>query len=752
MMSTRFIVGILGASVSLMGPHVALAQSVPSAGDQLQEIVVTAERRNESLVNVPISVTALSADTLERSGVDSMSDLGSVVPGLHIDQTGVFFQPTIRGVGTAISSAGISSNVATYLDGVYQPDQLFGNFEFIDVDSVQVLKGPQGTLFGRNATGGAILVSTRSPSFTPELDVRASYGSFNTVNYSAFGSNALIDGKLAMSVAIGGSHSDGWLKNTVTDTDANPSSDWTGRVKFLFTPSDQMNVTLNLHASQIDDPTAWVGSVYNGWSDATLFGIPVTVGSNRRVSLAPGSYYNYQKGGGTDLKVEYDLGFAKFTSLTAYYAIKQEEVTTESYAPFVPDGTPPLPTSGIVSFANYAGIPGYDHGFSQEFDLASTSSGPLDWVTGLYYFWDKQTTSPLYVSLYGPFGPGGVLTGGSYPFPAASYANVSTDISSYAGIAYTIAVFGDATYNWGNWHFTGGLRLTEDDAGADYQAPSTLGSGFVAVPYTTLSHKFYSATPRAVVRYSLTDNSNVYASFSQGNKAGAYNTSSIPSQPNPVDPEKLNASEVGYKVSARDWRFESAAFYYDYKDLQVATYKTTGTFLQSAQKAEIFGGETHLNGRLFSNLTLDIGAAYTHARYIDFPVATVQTWSPVLGVENVNVNVAGKTMERSPAFSGSTSLNYSIPTSIGKFDVSPTYSYQSYVYFDFADTIKQGGYGLLALRAGWTDMSGHWSVDVIGRNVTNAKYLTQVLPRASGAYGEGFGEPANVALELRYKL
>jgi iron complex outermembrane receptor protein len=740
--------------VAAVGPLVAPVAVLAAAADdvELQEVVVTAEKRSESLVNVPISVTAISADKLDKSGVTSVKDLDTVVPGLHMDSAGEFFQPTIRGVGTSVVTAGFSSNVATYVDGIYQPDMAFSNFDFIDVDSVQVLKGPQGTLFGRNATGGAILVTTRSPSFAPKLELRGGYGSFNTATYDAFGSAGLIDDKLAVSVAAGGRRSDGWLTNLATGAKANPSNNWTTRLKFLFTPIADLKFTLSLHAAQVNDPSAWMGGVYHGWSDAALFGVPVAVGSSRLISLAPGSYYNFQKGGGADLKTEYDFGFAKLTSYTAYFAIKQREVTSESYGPFIPNGTAPLPGIGIVSAVNYVRLPGYDHAFSQEFDLGgSTGKGALDWLAGLYYFWDKQTYSPVSVSLYGPFGPGGVLTGGTYPFPASSYVNTDSEAFTCAGIAYTTAIFSDATYNWGQWHFTGGLRLSKDRAGAEYQSPATLGSGFVAVPFTSLSHDFYSATPRVVARYSLTDNSNVYASWSRGNKAGAYDTSAIPADPTPVKPERIDDFELGYKLAQRDWQLETAAFYYDYRDLQVASYNSLGTILQNAPAAKIFGGEFHVQGRIYQELHLELGAAYTHSRYTDFRAATIQTWSPVFGVQNATVDVSGQRMERTPNLMGSATLDYAARLLGGLLGLSTTYAYQTATSFDFANTIGQGGYGTLNLRAGWTDPSAHWSVSVTGKNVTDAKYLTYVLPRTSGAFGAVYGEPLNVMLEIAYK-
>jgi iron complex outermembrane receptor protein len=196
---------LTSAAIALASAAIAQPAPEPPAAPaaSVEEVVVTAQKRTESLVNVPIAIVAVSGAKLARSGVNDMSDLAAVVPGLHVDDAGAFFQPSIRGVGTAIAGAGASANVATYVDGIYKPEALSNDFNFIDIDSIQVLKGPQGTLFGRNSTGGAIVVTTRTPSFTPEFEMRAGYGSFGTVNGALFASTGLTD-KLAVSLALGG--------------------------------------------------------------------------------------------------------------------------------------------------------------------------------------------------------------------------------------------------------------------------------------------------------------------------------------------------------------------------------------------------------------------------------------------------------------------------------------------------------------------------------------------------------------------
>jgi iron complex outermembrane receptor protein len=743
---------MIAAASTLLATLSAFAQTEQQNGEQLQEVVVTAEKRGESLVNVPIAVTAVSSESLAKAGVTAMSDLPTVVPGLHIDSSGAFFQPSIRGVGTALAGIGVSSNVATYVDGIYQPGELTTDFNFIDVNSVQVLKGPQGTLFGRNTTGGAILVTTKAPSFTPQLQARAGYGSFNTAKWSLFASDGLIDDKLAASVAFGGSHSDGWLTNVATGRDGNPAQDWMLRARLLFLPSENLRVTFTANGGRVDDPSLYAVSVYRGQSDAALFGVPLSVGQQRSVSLEGGSYAHVQKSGGADLKLEYDLGFANLTSYTAIQYTSGHEETNESASAFPTPGTPPLATAGLATFFETADWLQHTRTFSQELNFGQSGHGPIDWMTGLYYFADKQVASPFNIGLYGPFGPGGLLSGAPFPWPAAAYLSTGNfRYSDLGALAFTTAAFGDLTYNWTDWHFTVGARGTADRAGVEYSNPASIGSAFTAFPYTTASKKFYSFTPRTVVRYSLTDSSNIYASWSTATKSGLYNSTGFPNQQTPVSPEKIRAVEIGYKLASVGWQLETSTFYYDYSNLQVATYRGAVALFQNAASSRIYGGDFHVRHQLARGLRLDLAAAYTHARYTTFPNAATSTFSPILGVENGVEDVSGRNMERTPSFSGSGSLDYAVPAFGGELDLSGTYAYQTASSFDFGNQLVQGSYGLLNLRAGWTDPSGQWNVAVSGRNVTNKTYLVQIFP-SGAAFGAVYGEPANVMFEVNYSL
>jgi iron complex outermembrane receptor protein len=682
--------------------RVAETDSTPG----LEEIVVTAQKRSESEVNVPITIATVSRDALVTLGIQDVTDLPSVVPGLRIDFSAAFSQPTIRGVGSAILGPGLSSNVATYVDGIVRPSSLTNNVQFDDVSNIQVLKGPQGTLFGRNATGGAILISTQEPTFDTTVRANASYASYHTAKEGIFASTGFTD-MLAGSISVTQAKSDGFVRNVLTSSDGGQYNDWGIRAKVLFRPSDSIQFLLSYEHLVADDNRATALNNYRGYSDGIFFPgaiIPTTRGTVANDFPS----YATAKSDAVTLKSTFDFSWA---TLTSYTGGQWEHDHNSSDI----DGSS-APVVGVSWPIN-------DRTVSQEFNLTSQKSDSFNWVAGLYYFHNQSDWPDLKVSL-------GAVNGG---IPFTSLQDFVTT-KSYAG-------FFDATKTIHDDLFlTLGVRVGNDTVDARFQsAGSTL---------KIASHAWGSATPRAVLRYALDPQSNVYLSFSEGYKSGVFNAPG--NSTTPVSPEKINAYEVGYKTAHSRWRWDAAAYYYQYRDLQVDSYTNLGSVLTNAAKSKIYGFDTSLAGQITDGLSATFSAAYTHARYTDFPAAAGYTFNQVTGVTSVTENATGFQMQRSPTFSGDLILNYSIPFSYGKFDVSALYSYESRVYFDAIEYAYQGGYGTLNLRVDWTDPSKHWTVGIFGRNVTNKVYVSQVLPD-SAFFGQQYGEPAVVGIDVRAK-
>jgi len=704
-----FTLFTLGCSISL-----ALADGAADSAEAdtvsaeqsaaLPEVLVTAQKRPEDPVNVPISITAVSGARLVETGMTNVADLSALVPAFRIDYSGPWAQPTIRGVGSALVGPGLSPNVATYVDGIIRPSGFTSNVYFLDVDSVEVLKGPQGTLFGRNATGGAVLINTAVPTFDPHVEGRVSYGRYNTVESAMAASTGITD-NLAGSVSAFFQHSDGFVTNVLTGDDAAKSEDWGVRAKLLYKPVDEAQFLLTYEHMYFNHPGAVAFSNYNGWSDGALAGA-IAPSTRGIVALdypsAATSTYD-----AVHLKSTFEFGWATLTSFTG----GQWEHNFESADN---DGSS-APIEGVFWTIT-------DRTLSQEFNLTSAKNDSLNWVAGLYYFNNNSGWPGLYVSLSGA--------------PAFAAFSGTLRTRSWAAFADATKTIAD------NWFLTLGVRYGNDQVYGNMH--------FVGDVPKAASHGWNNASPRAVLRYQLTPESNVYASFTRGYKAGVFN---IPGDSTtPVAPEKISAFEIGYKIARQKWRLNSAVYYYDYSDLQVSSYIATGSVLTNAAKSKIYGLDLDGEFELTSGLSVTAAANYTHARYEDFPAAPGYSWNPAAGgVQIAPTNASGLPMERAPKYSANVGLRYVSPAFGGDLASSLLFSYQSRIYFDPANITSQAGYGLLNARIQWNPPSGKWHVALYGNNISDRVYINQVLPNTF-FFGQTFGEPATFGVEFGFKL
>ena len=677
----------------------------PSAAPstELEQIVVTAQKRSENAVNVPISITAVSGDSLQTLGIPDVTSLPQVVPGLRIDFDGPSAQPTIRGVGSALLGPGLSPNVATYVDGIIRPSTITTNIPFADVNSIEVLKGPQGTLFGRNATGGAILITTQNPTFDPTLAARASFGNYNTVSAALTGSTGITD-SLAASISLAKQQSDGFVKNLLNGSDAGQYNDYGIRTKLLYRPSDAIDIVLSYEHMNLDDNRTVALGDYQGWSDGVL--VPGAIIPQSRGYVA-NDFPDEQTSSVNDgtIKATFDLGWGTLTSLTGgqweddFYSVDEDG-----------SSAPVVGVDGTIK----------DHTITQEIDLNSESNDSIHWVTGLYYYNNGSEWPTLQLSLGGA--------------PLFNYLSTDVRTQSYA-------VFGDVTKSLADGLFlTAGLRYGRDDVEAKWQ--------FTGAGPKAPSHNWSDTTPRVVLRYETDAQSNVYASYSQGFKAGIIDAPS--DSTTPISPEKIDAYEIGYKTAHSRWRWDAAAYLYNYKDLQVSTYTVAGPLVFNAANSRIYGLDTSVTSQIAEGFVATLAAAYTHARYLSFPDAANYSFSPTEGITVGTKDASGSQMERAPEFQGDITLKYTLAAMGGKLDMSGLYSYESRVYFDPVEFAHQGGYGVLNLRAQWNAPAGHWYVAIFGKNVTDKKYVNQVLPD-SAFFGQTYGEPATGGVEFGIK-
>jgi iron complex outermembrane receptor protein len=715
-----------GAALAQAEAPATTATAAPaSTGTAVGEIVVTAQRRSERLRDVPISITAITSEQLSQAGVATLTDISKLTPALRFDYVGPNVQPTIRGIGTSFATSGGLGNVGIYVDGFYAPNPLGTDFQLLNVQSIQVLKGPQGTLFGRNTTGGAILVTTAKPSTKTSGTVEASYGSYNTQRYQGYFTTGLTD-KVAVDVEGLYRKGDGFIHNIVTgDKKAGAYEDWTIRTGLKADISSTASLLFRYSHSQNDDPAGVLSNAFvkDGVpltaalhpSVEALFGVPIVATRYNQVANSTEVSFHSKSDifqfTGTD-----DLGFATLTSYTQY---RKESSTYRS----------DLDYSSAPLFN--LRVPNAEKTFTQEFLLASNPGGRLQWTTGAFYF--------NYVDSYP------ATSFGSFGAPLAVGASSSSKTSS-------IAAFADATYELtDNLFLTAGLRYSHDMVSHAYFSNPDASGALVRVNVPSL--KGDRVTPRVVLRYKPTEQSSVYASFTRGYKPGLLNVGGASLTGIVIRPENISAYEVGYKYGTRSFSFDVSSYYYDYKNLQVSGYNGTQSLLTNAAAARIYGLEGEARYSPIDGLNLNVAAAYTNGKYKNFDTAPFYDLSsPFLyDIGARPGGASGQQMQHTPKITGSAGASYTTAAAGGSLTVSGNLYYTSKFFFDPAGQFPQKAYETLGLRAEWTDPSDRFTLAVFGDNVTNSHYRIQVLPSNFGIGGFS-AYPATVGASAKVKF
>jgi iron complex outermembrane receptor protein len=597
---------------------------------------------------------------------------------------------------------------------------------------VQVLKGPQGTLFGRNTTGGAILIQSADPSEDTTLEGRVSYGRFNELRAQAYASTGLAEG---VAIDIEGMYrrGDGFHTNIIDGNDETGKfRSWSVRtgLKLEFGPA---SLLVRYQHGDIDDPTplmsaTYVDPVFGAMAPSFVPASFITTRPNEVAFDRPTFFESKTDVLQATFKV--DMGFA---DLTSYSQFRAEDV----------DQSQNLDNTGLTIFQ--LGLPVKNETMSQELLLNSKPGGALQWTAGLFWFSNRDTYltfsdgASAARDLLGPNRLGGS----------------STTTQSYAA-------FLDGTYELTPQLFiTAGLRYAHDRVDNAYYNP---GPPRISVP----SISGEKLTPRFVVRYKPTPDTSVYASYTQGYKAAildvggtCQNPVNIPTPSNPtgagftcndVRPEKIDAWEVGFKLDDRRLSFETSAFYYDYKNLQVSLFLDGRANIINAATSEIYGIDGAIRYELFDGFELNAGGSWTHARYKDFPIAPIYAPDPLTGLFAVALTpLKNVTMQRVPEFTGNIGASYKAPVGGGELALSGNLYLTSKVHFGPSGIqFPQEGYEVASARAQWTDPSDRFTIAVWGDNLTNNRYITAVQYNTIGL-GANWSAPTTYGIELGFK-
>ncbi len=719
---------ILLSTVCAIAPigSAAFAQAETDTGAG-RDIIVTAQKRSESLEDVPISITALSEERLAATNVTNFTEIDSLSPGMAISQTGPFFLPAIRGVTSQAISGGNENNIATYVDGIYQPNQLGLNFDLASVENIEILKGPQGTLFGRNATGGAILVKTLDPSDKFEGRAKLSYGRFNDWRAQAYVSVPWGE-TLGFNIAALYRKSDGFLKNVPTSKypkgfNSASHEELNIRTKLKFDTGEgfsatfalqYVDLTANGSAWQYVDPTPGAELI----AATALGGVNAGMTRLRNRTSYDGPNESKSEVVAPSLTMEFELGGLDVKTISSYQHIDQ-------FTNIDIDGSLLPIARQITDHKNTA--------HSEEINVSSNIGDSVDWVAGLFYFTNRWLTGPNQIFQFGAGGPvqANILKAKSWAAFADATARVTDKLS----------IIGGMRYSW---------EKRQQTLSFPYGTAPSFNGG-----------SWDNFSPRIILQYELANRTNIYASFSKGFKSG-----NVDLNGRTIEPEKIDAFEAGFKTVRGNLRFDAAAYYYDYTNLQDQQVTNANGGLLTVQanvgSAEIYGAEAQVDYTASDNLSLFAGLSWLHAEYKSYPgsaavIPVAIPSTPFVSWNQLGQDLSGREMPRSPKITFSGGANYTIDAgTTGSFDLAGSVSYKSshnpnrstfdpatgaYIY-------RQKGYALVNASVTWHSSDKMFEVSVYGRNILDQQYNAVYDSfRTFGKYRQ-FGEPATYGVSV----
>ncbi|MBO9695165.1 MAG: TonB-dependent receptor [Sphingopyxis sp.] len=759
---------MLLGSVALVGvgvPSVAIGQDVagePAAVDsgQVEDIVVTAQRRPERLQDVPVSVTALSGDTMAKQRIISASDLANVVPNLQSvstvgDTTPIF---ALRGISMSDYSANQASPVATYYDEVYKGNFALLGVALYDLERVEVLRGPQGTLYGKNTTGGAVNLISAKPQFATSGALSAGYGNFNRFESSGFVNTALGE-KVAARLAFTFARADGKLRNvSAGQGDLDAVREYGARLSLRYEPSPDAEFILRLSTSlQNPDnygviaepgPFGIGGGVYAALNAADPVLNPLTddfrTGLGRRELASDFTPKRRNRAYAAALTSSVRLsGGLQLVSVSSWDrgTLLSEEDTDGSALKAL-----------AITYRDRA------EQVTQDVRLVGDGNGPVKYTLGGFFSYEKvfnatdlSAYQDIDFNLDGALDFNDCLAAG--PLAGCRLSN------SFYQKRWSWAAYADASYDLGGgFRLRGGLRYSHD-RGRQYDVRSII-SGSDGVPLANLipgdpvdldattSQRFSKGNISGKIGIDyLTGGNLLYASYSRGYRAGSFAAQAFfaPSELTIARPEKVDSFEAGFKLDllGRKLRLNGAGFYYRYRDQQFIDVNPDGTqVLLNLPRSRIFGAEVELVAKPSRSLSVSASLGLLDSKIIE---GVVQGQS-----------VAGNRLANAPALSLSGAIDWdALSNDAGTLSLHVDSNYVSRQEYDALNSpaLSQGGYGLLGARVAFRTADDRLGIALWGKNLTDHYYFTSRI--AIGSIGFNYnhvGAPRTYGVTLDAKF
>lgn len=682
-------------TTSVLCGSIVAAQEAP-----IEEVVVTAQKREQNLQDVPLSITAFSATELKEYGFNNLRDIASQTPNVHL--TGFFqygrAEIVIRGLSlNDLFSAIDASPVGVYNDEVYAGSRSGLMSQMYDLERVEILRGPQGTLYGRNTTGGAINFISRKPSAQPNAEASVSYGRYDAIE-GAFAGGMPLSDSLSARIAVTGRTRDGYTRNEFTGKrNLDDLDSWAARGQVRWAPDESMEWILKVTAAESDSATPTQHSLGLGNGEPNqIFGYQenpdfhtLSVNNIPEETL---DKFGVTLTGTIDLDI---FGGVTLTSLTNY----EETDYTEN------EDTDASP----VDKARFSQTDDHDQ-ILQEFRLTSTNvANRLRWIAGMQYYTDEVDASTNFTLNQDP-----VL------FPLGFFPVVLDQ--AYIQESAQWAVFGDANFDvTSSITLNAGLRYTHEKKDFDLEA-----FFFTFQTIDFVDEKSWDAlTGRIGLDWKPTDELLLYGGYSRGFKSGGFNGSAFTggSELDPFDPEFVDAFEIGAKSTWYDGRLiaNGSIFYTKVDDMQalVVDVSPFGFALFpviNAAKAEIFGAEFEFKARPVENLFLQLGIGLLDTKYNEF-------------ITPLGVDLSGNELPSAPNISVSTVAQYEIPFTFGIIVPRLEFSHRGEQYFDPPNTLstKENAYDLLNASLTWRSLDERWGLALWITNATDEEYSYRKL-------------------------
>ncbi len=730
---------------ALLGCAVTVVGLIPQkATAQLDEIVVTAQRRTESLQEVPVAVTSLDAEALQRAGAADVSRLEFVAPGFTFGKSGSDARPAIRGTRTEDVSNRADPVIAVYADSIYQPRASAGLLPLVDVKRVEVLRGPQGTLFGRNTFGGAVSFFSNAPTNDLEAGVELQLGDYDHVRASGY-LNLPANDRFQFRIAGLSEKRDGYVENIFLRGDDMMDEDQSFvRASLRLAPTDNVDVVVRTHWWDLGGSGSGAFGYYNAGTQRDAAGVTDLNGQLVRVNTRTGA-------GGTTLvtdpykvsrntpttrdgeqlaasaELTWGLGGAELKLIAGY--IDSELTRTND------DDFSENPASITTVGDDY-------HTFSAELQLSSVGESQLEWIAGLYHFDDDSN----YVFLFdNPFTiVNNVPT--TTPNPGIEFGSdtaVQTEsLAAYGHLRFAL------TDRFG---LRGGVRYTKDDKSVVVTSLTKTSIGAITGQG---KDDFKETTWLAGVDLRLTPNNLLYATYSTGFNAGGFNANGTS-----FEEQTVTAIEVGSKnmLAGNTLRLNLAAYYNDFEDLLSQAFVQAGPTViaisTNAGSAEAWGIEAEFDWAPVEAARVAGFAAYNKAKFKDYILSNPFTLGRTPGLPTNSVQLRGKPIPLNPEFSLglSASYDFSLPGGATLTPLVQTAWKDDYYTSDlnFPASLQES-YSKTDLRLIWTSSAGRWSGELFVENIEDETVLNRSVVGGQTAIFQNFAPPRTYGLKIRY--